>query len=179
MNSTHTACAYHSLKIGITKCTRCNRPICLEDKNIYEDIRRKGSRRKYVVNQDFCPVCYSIKLDEDLKPTFGDYYFYGFITIWIIITLIIFFPFALFGIYILYSTIKTKREDQEKAFQARIGLETFRNEIENDEVIKKNKKILDQNINNFTCFQCGSIIVASDKFCPNCGDSTKEELADR
>jgi rubrerythrin len=33
------------------------------------------------------------------------------------------------------------------------------------------------NLSQFTCFECGQPITKEDKFCPNCGDSTKEEFA--
>ncbi|MHA1225797.1 MAG: hypothetical protein ACTSR2_04405 [Candidatus Hodarchaeales archaeon] len=52
MNLNYTPCAYHPDKVAATKCERCNRPICLEDKRIYEEsrYRRIGKhRRRYVV----------------------------------------------------------------------------------------------------------------------------------
>lgn len=114
MSLTHTACAFHSTKIAVTKCTRCNRSICLEDKKVYESSRSSGTGNmssSYIVNMEFCHICYLNQLEKDLKTGFVDYFFWDFITI-CIININSLFSFRIIRIF--HDLLRTKNQKRVK-----------------------------------------------------------------
>lgn len=117
--------------------------------------------------------------------SFGDFGFFGF------------FPFIFIGIFVLIfisifvSVSKTKTLAQEAENEA-LG---FRNSLNSPEApytyqrysnegfeSPKQSDIFSSSNTSYSpafslvCFECGSSITVEDKFCSNCGDSTKEEI---
>ncbi len=44
-----------------------------------------------------------------------------------------------------------------------------------DQKDRNSSSFINQVNKTVNCFECGETLFPSDKFCPNCGDSTKEE----
>ncbi|MFX0173608.1 MAG: hypothetical protein ACFE9L_17090 [Candidatus Hodarchaeota archaeon] len=67
MTAEQARCFYHPNRVAVTKCERCNRLICLEDKTIY---RRYGGMDRADDIYTYCPPCYNIlrKQSAEMAP---------------------------------------------------------------------------------------------------------------
>ena len=177
-------CSFHKERPAITGCTSCHRLLCSEDRKSIPTYRNRV--------QDYCPICYASVLKT--KP-FG--FIFSIIVSFILFPLVIFttqdvisqefyilffFGTVLVLLRLAYMSISNNSRAQKEAKYFMNSLPTkltllkstkgtqeppkFNNETEF--TIKDSKHLV--------CFQCGTDLLMTDKFCPICGDSTKDEL---
>jgi len=117
-------------------------------------------------------------LERDSQRGVSDVFTYGFMLVWTVIAIMIFFPLAIFGIYFILSYEKRKNEIKYKAREARLDLKSFHSNsyLPDQERFKWEDQTKDISSVPIYCFQCGSKLELEDKYCPTCGDSTKEEF---
>lgn len=208
MTLKHTPCFYHPDRIAISVCSRCRRPICLDDKNIYDyNNRFNGPTMGTSYNpRDYCPACYSSLVNTKLSTApmivvlifFSSFFFFVFgifslagiteSSPFVVNSLLIFFAIVLFLSVFIFIVIEimskstnqkirvNKDHINEINYQER-KLERFNENDFEDQLSKKSIQGAQKNT-IVSCYQCGSYLTLNDKFCPICGDSTKEELSD-
>ncbi len=192
-------CEYHPEVVATDKCDRCRRPICLNDVMKYEVRREVGDDSSSYFYQiyNLCPLCYSMALEAEysLKANI----FKGSIALilfFIVAASLLFFSnvlsefeapifflgltailsvFSIIALAILYDIFVVGPKKVKKAQQIR---ENFLRSINWHKNHAKEKASIDSS--NFTtmtleCFECGTPLDRTDKFCPNCGDPTDEE----
>jgi hypothetical protein len=115
----------------------------------------------------------------------GDLGFFGFFPLFFI-GIFVFIIIILFG-----SVSQTKKKAKQAEFQAN----SFRNSLNNPSSPYTFQKYTGDGFDSprqsdvfpssnetfsgafsLVCYECGSSITVNDKFCPNCGDSTKQEI---
>ncbi|OLS23341.1 MAG: hypothetical protein HeimC3_25050 [Candidatus Heimdallarchaeota archaeon LC_3] len=116
-----------------------------------------------------------------------DFGFFGYIPM-------IFIGFIAFFILIMFVSIN---QTKKKATNAEMEASSFRNSLNNSSAPFTYQKYVNNSFEparessgfsssssdfnyseafSLVCYECGKSISVQDKFCPNCGDSTKEEL---
>ncbi len=191
MASEYTPCAYHPKKIAVTTCTRCKRAICLEDKRVFTT----GGSTNYH-SYDYCVICYATRLKSNSQ----------FITIGAIIALVIplliiismafdgtsisssdILPFVLFIGIFFFAFFLNYTISKNKASKAEQDANDFISKLDDKSILVPSTDGVSQDFvqnssfssyknHQLICFECGAYITRKDKFCPNCGDSTKDEL---
>ncbi len=205
----YTACFYHPDKIAVSVCERCRRPICLEDKQVFNYNSRYSRRKSYYsfVSRDYCPSCYSLLINPNMTTTpltfvllffviffimiIGIFFMVGITETFpfILIFFLIFFGIAFFIIAVVFISIVSLSKSQpnyyikpnqyteeQVRFQQR-NLDGY-NEHDFEENLSKQTILESQRKKTISCYECGSYLTVQDKFCPNCGDSTHDELID-
>lgn len=194
MTSRRPACSYHPDRLAATYCERWRRGICLSDKRIYEK-RTSGYHRTIVKKLDYCVLCNARQLSNDLGK-------YPIIVIVIFVLMLLsffleniaitFFVILILGGFLIYSYnyLKNKQEYTESdilrfknSLKSQSLPSTYRNYPSNkfsepkiaDQLSNLGKKSF--NAFYLVCFECGTSLERADKFYPNCGDDTKEEIA--
>ena len=193
-------CNYHPNRPAVDKCERCNRLICVEDKMVYRDARYRSHnyqyRYRYETPYTFCPVCYYEVIKQQNVGggvVFAKLFSICFLSIFILIFISVFgfiftipeisdlpsgfnifftiFPLffiAIPGLIILGLVISLIRSPR-RASEATQEQEVFLSQANTSVPFERN---------NIVCNQCGALLQRSDRFCPTCGDSTKDEFLD-
>ncbi len=91
--------------------------------------------------------------------------FFVFAFMFLVIILIVFLVFKGTSSVSSLTKLGTNRAAQTK--------EEFLRTVENEEFLGTYKR------SDLACFQCGSPISETDRFCPSCGDPTREELSSK
>lgn len=190
MASEYTPCAYHPKKVAVTTCERCKRAICLEDKRI---IRTSSSSSSTTYVHEYCIICYASQMKNKTKSmVFASLLSLGIFSIVFIILIndneissADYAPYFLFTILFFFIFLAASKSIKKKALEAEKEANIFANSLENREVLSNSSSgASDVNaFDNFSttnkgalsCFQCGGYLTLKDRFCPNCGDDTKEE----
>ena len=191
-------CSYHPNRVAVDKCERCNRLICIEDKMVYRDARYRANNYQYRYRYDtpytFCPVCYYETVKQQnvgsgavfvkiASICFLSFFILLFFSIFSIIfqipeisnlpsgfnTFFSIFPLvfvAIPGIIIIGLIISLIRSPR-RARDASSEQEAFLNHLNGRSPFDRE---------NVMCNQCGSLLTRADRFCPTCGDSTKDEF---
>jgi rubrerythrin len=94
--------------------------------------------------------------------------------------------FALFDIIFFAIFIFGYKSTKKRAFEVEQEAEQFKNSLNSSLLFTSSKGVIAEpnaeiTYTKFTkpvlvCFECGGYITKQDKFCPNCGDDTKEEF---
>lgn len=199
-------CEYHSSRTAIDKCTRCNRLICLEDKNYISHGRsynRGSSRYSYSTynNIVLCSMCYydaAVEGKNLMASSMKVMRKFIIIVPLIMILFPIFFiymftnaadgdfsPFSgflplIFLPFIIFMMVGLA---MSKGGQSIFAKQTDQNITQAKIAKEKLMSSMDTSIakdflnKQLTCFKCGETIEINSLFCMNCGDSTKEERA--
>lgn len=209
MYANSTNCHYHPSKMAITICERCRRPICLDDKRIYNKRHTKhyGKFTKtYYTQHDYCVLCNASQLRRDAS-SLGLVIFLPIIFIFFIIIISFGFKSAggsiiIMGMLLLMALIFSFSyiNAQKKAKAAEIDAYNFKmtlqgnpsnydtpsyyqnrsntrqSSFDNTYMKHRRNQISKENLFDISCYECGARINIDDKYCQNCGDSTKEEL---
>lgn len=162
--ATISPCFYHPTKDSSTTCFRCNRPICEDDKMLYDD-----NTYDYGMIRDSCIPCFTVLTEKDSESKFSMYIAYFFLAIWIIITTIIFWPLLIISFLIYYFIYKTRKDKVKAAEEAKMKFDNFLESLEPEKL--KNVS----NIYIINCFTCGKLLDPSDIYCRVCGDPMDEE----
>ena len=192
-------CYFHPKLQAVDKCERCNKLICLQDKRTFTKTYGGsgiGTDYNYYyapIKYTFCPPCYyqavesgyrSYRKISSFQKPFLLLFMIPFILVPIIMIVMvmnspfgldifvlfpIIFIFIAIGMFLfIFKTQSTASEMMKSEYEnIRVDKEQF---YSNSNLTTKN------NYNEIYCNQCGSKILKSDFFCPNCGDSTKDEL---
>jgi hypothetical protein len=184
-------CEYHPDRIATTKCERCHRLICVNDKLIYRRTVSSGTgrhRHSRTYSYEYCPVCYAeAEINAATGPgaIFGSIFFIVFGIIWISLVSAVFPPFIIVGLGLIVLGIYNLITGPQKATSARSRQQRFLNSLSQSpsgitaknptnriQPYRERKKWSNHEI---TCFECGNQIALSDDYCMNCGDSTVDE----
>lgn len=209
-------CHYHLQRKAITKCARCSRNICFDDKRLYRDqhssfigdnpISGIGENlSSYVKTLEYCILCNATALRNDINPIKIILYLIPFILFTIIVSVlyppstIVFSAFSIvFIIIYIFQVLKARKAENEAMlfkeslkideYSSTYGFLTSKGGISNiddnaqiDIYSTRTSKVgtkrpAKEQIFHMVCWQCGSGLELSDKFCRICGDSTKKEL---
>ncbi|MFX0053186.1 MAG: hypothetical protein ACFE8U_18070 [Candidatus Hermodarchaeota archaeon] len=194
MTAEQARCFYHPNRVAVTKCERCNRLICLEDKTIY---RRYGGMDRADDIYTYCPACYNIlrKQGAEMAPrVFG-----GMCVIFLIFVIGAFAVFIFFVMMMMNATSDGSSSGSVSMGQFLPflllpmiffigiviigGLFLFF-------FLKRNQKSIQETtsnqMNQFTpssrfqdtisCDQCGAVLQPTEMFCPTCGRRTKGDF---
>ena len=179
-------CIYHPTKVAVGTCFRCNRDICLEDRKTHTT----GSATTRVT-REYCLICFAPRAKLDSKHAL--IFPLTFSASFLIICLFIFFEenfplndfiyILLFEFIFVYASLFYHKSYRKKAIIAQSEADSFIQSLPDKNVLTATKNDmnleLDQsNSSEFSinCFDCGSIINTNDRFCPNCGEDTKDEI---
>ncbi len=197
-------CAYHPQNVANLICERCRRPICFSDRKVYTKWKGHGHHR-IRETREYCVFCHAAVLQHDasLEVLFPQFLVYGLIGLFVSI---FFPPMLLIMIGIgIFSYLNAKQKANSAASEAALFYRSISSSTQIVSGSSTTRMIslqtrpaaasptpipttstrpneltseLDTSGNQFVlvCFECGEKLLLSDKFCPNCGDSTQEEL---
>lgn len=190
-------CYYHENRKAIGHCERCSRLVCLECQRKYRVRHSRGRyHHGYVERYEYCPICYYNRKESPgascvlLFPL-------CFLSIFIIVPIstgmfmevpvfsLVFISIpTLIAASILYSLCIYGPKERERAHHEKLA---FMKEVGLDDNYNKGTPQTEQprseyretltTANRFYCAQCGKNLQVGIKFCPNCGDSTADEMA--
>ena len=155
-------------------------------------------------SQDYCFLCYNSQLKNlnafnPLKiiipfflmfflMIFGIFFLVGLNNSFIVGFFAIFFGFSFMIIFFAFAIVNMTMKAQKRkttynnVTEPVTGINSFKEMTSKKEVVydyestsKKDILRAQQNA-TISCFECGTYLNLEDKFCPSCGDSTKEEL---
>lgn len=163
-STTSSLCFYHPTKDSSTTCFRCNKPICDNDKMLYDD-----NTYDYGMIRDACIPCFAVLTEKDSEGKFSLFVAYFFLAIWIIVTTIIFWPLLIISFLIYYFIHNQRKQKVKAAEDSKIKFNQFLDTLEPE----KMKTV--SNIYTISCFKCDNLLDPSDIYCRVCGDPMDEE----
>ncbi len=197
--SRYVPCAYHPNVMASNICERCRRPICSSDVRIYTKWRGRRHHRVKIYRR-YCVPCNAAVLQHDasLEAQFPG------IVILIIGTFIAFAIHPLFALIVIVFGFFSYYSQKSKADRAMAEVTAFqqstatsrrttnpktpiitasRPQVTASPAVQSTVPLTSNSEDATTpgefamvCFECGEKLLLTDKFCPNCGDSTQEEL---
>ncbi len=207
MEKDNSNCYYHPEKAAIAYCEKCGRNLCIQCKKIYRRYHSSTNyHRGYAERYEYCPICKYNEEERTLFFSSFSLIGFGVLVL-IISTVFFsgapsdpFFEDsvnagkAMFTIFALIPLIggllKLFLFDQAKKAEIIENRNRFAKGVDLDQdfnrksLPKSNSKTKIVNYSDgivekgfFYCIQCGEKLTKKIKYCPNCGDSTSDELA--
>jgi hypothetical protein len=184
-------CSYHPNQVSKLTCERCNRPIYEADKRIYRQINFNADDSSYYTYHDYCLLCKASQLKSDnlrsaiILGVIGIIFVIIAIRFEFPINMLIFGFMAIGGLAFYFYRIQPAMRSESEAINFKNSIIEENPELNATRIFGFSKNFHPEIIDRFSnkeyhalsCYQCGNIIAPSDKFCPHCGDSTKEELS--
>ena len=152
-------CAYHPDKEATTKCFRCNKNICIDDKILYDD-----NTYDYGMIRDSCIPCYAILTEKDFEGKFSFYVSIFFLIVWILVTTLIFWPLLIISVALVYIIVNSRKQKRQAVEDSKVRLNEF------FETLDPKQKQIFHSIYDISCAQCGTVLNPSDIYCRTCGD---------
>ena len=159
MANQSVSCVYHPHKEASTKCFRCNKNICSDDKMLYDD-----NTYDYGMIRDSCIPCYAVLTEKDAEGKFSLFVSLFFLTVWILVTTLIFWPLLVISVGILYFILNSRKQKHQAVEDSKIKFTEF------FEKLNPEQQQLYHSIYLISCAQCGTILDPSDIYCRTCGD---------
>lgn len=183
-------CHFHADSSAVGICERCRRAFCVLDRRIYRKRRSSGAgehRHTWTETYEYCLLCYTdAKISEQVGV--GAYTGKIFIILfgigWIMMTQYMgsFMPalsyMGIIGVLIIAFSVILFITGPMKANRFKEQREHFLQSLNYNEGItrisSKSRGYAGDSL-QIHCMQCGEPIDLKDKFCKNCGDTTKDE----
>ena len=186
------SCSFHTDISASTSCSRCHRLLCPEDRKNFNFNMGSG-----VEEQDFCPICYV----SALKDLFKFVWFSLLLSLLFLplsiyfflvdnVVLAVFFGlFSLLGLaYTILSYVQRGPEYSRVKKEVNIFLNLFDNKsilftssngIPEPPYIDQEARFTVNDAKHLICFECGSDLSKSPRYCPNCSGRTTNEFVGR
>ena len=161
------SCSFHTDISASTSCSRCHRLLCPEDRKNFNFNMGSG-----VEEQDFCPICYFSALKDLFK------------FVWFSLLLsLLFLPLSIYFSYVQrgpeYSRVKKEVNIFLNLFDNKSILFTSSNGIPEPPYIDQEARFTVNDAKHLICFECGSDLSKSPRYCPNCSGRTTNEFVGR
>jgi hypothetical protein len=138
---------------------------------------------RWTETYEYCILCYTdAKVNDEVGAGayFGKIFMIGFGIVWIIMTSS-FVPFmSIVGlasiIFGIISLVRGPQRAEELISKRQDFLNSFNYDKGITRISKLKRKTQIQSI-QVHCMECGESIILKDKYCQNCGDTTKDERA--
>ena len=194
-----TTCSFHPERKSVAICTRCHRNLCSEDRRIFDNKKQVGPRTFELIKQDYCPVCYVTLLKRNDNKIY--FYLLGMIFLTIFIPIIgygkisgndiLYFEIVLIIViaFTIMFILIINKVDGSKMSNAELEANRFLNSLDDKSILFSSVKGKDPTFDlshykllslpdsrHLVCLQCVEHLSLTDKFCPNCGNSTDDEF---
>lgn len=165
MSNPTVSCFYHPGRSANSKCFRCHRNICDNDKMLYDD-----DTYDYGTIRDACIPCFAVLTEKDADSIVSTVLAYFFLITWIILTIFIFWPLLIISIFIFYLIRNSRKQKVQLKLDSKAKLNSF------IESLDPEQRSVFSSIYEIKCVQCGSILNPSDIYCRTCGDPLDDDL---
>lgn len=181
------SCSFHKENPAISSCTRCHRLLCSEDRNNIKTWHHSGEGE---FGQNYCPICYVTPLiNNRYESLIGIFIGLIFVPAIIFLPVSIALILAIFPFFIIVASIQLYKIRGSKLSRVEKDADNFISSLNNKSVLftsikgtdlptdfDPDAKLTIKDPKHLVCFQCGGNLLITDKICPKCGDSSKDEL---